>query len=219
MKRLRLSETDRMEALREAAAVVHSGGILLYPTDTIYGLGCDPFLESAVKRLSEIKRRKDSQVYLVLIRDPMDATRLVSKVPQPFSFLGRRLWPGPITMIFEKDPGAPPFPGSDSIGIRCPRWTFLRDFLRITDAPLISTSANLSGETPILDPDEAYRQFAGQVDLFLDFGKLPHNRPSTILDIRADPPQVLREGAMLQRVRDAIIEWQAQKPDSDSTRD
>lgn len=209
MKRLRLSEIDRFDALRQAAEVIHADGVVLYPTDTIYGLGCDPFSAAAVKRLSELKRRQDSKLYLVLVRDPMDVARLVSAVPSSFLFLARRLWPGPITMIFEKAPDAGPFPGADSIGIRCPRWSFLRDFLQILGSPLISTSANISGENPIRDPEEACRQFSTGLDLFLDFGKLPHDSPSTVLDLRNNAHTIVREGAMLQRVLDAIDDWKA----------
>ena len=208
MKRVRLAETDRVEALRDAAQVVRRGGIVLYPTDTIYGLGCDPFSEAAVQRLTALKKRSDTRLFLVLVRHPELVTELVSNLPDTFRFLAERVWPGPITMIFEKERNRGPFPGSDSIGIRCPRWSFLREFLRMLDGPLISTSANVTGETPIGDPEQAWRQFSSGIELFLDFGKLLHDRPSTIVDIRCDPPRILREGAMLQRVLDAISEWQ-----------
>ena len=211
MRYLRLAETDRLESLRKAVEVVRSGGIVLYPTDTIYGLGCDPFSARAVKRLTELKRRVDARAYLVLVREPGDAAGLASRIPEQFYFISQRIWPGPITMIFDKDALEEPFLGSDSIGIRCPRWSFLREFLWLLGAPLISTSANLSGNAPIRDPVEASQHFADGIDLFLDFGMLPHDRPSTILDIRTDPPRIVREGAMLQRVKDAILEWQALK--------
>lgn len=208
MKHLRLAEIERIEALRQAVATVRRGGIVLYPTDTIYGLGCDPFCDRAVKKLTHLKRRLDSQPYLVLVYRPEAVTQLASRVPGLFAFFSERLWPGPITMIFEKERNKKPFVGNDSIGIRCPRWSFLRDFLRMLGAPLISTSVNRSGETPIRDPEDAARQFSEGIDLFLDFGKLLHNHPSTIVDLRYDPPRILREGAMLQRVQDAIREWQ-----------
>jgi L-threonylcarbamoyladenylate synthase len=207
MKRIRLAETDRAEALQSAVQVIRGGGIVLYPTDTVYGLGCDPFSEAAVKRLSAVKKRPDTKLFLILVLNGNEARPLASSVPDSFGFLAERVWPGPITMIFEKNRDAEPFPGSDSIGIRCPRWHFLRDFLRLLGSPLISTSANRAGEAPIGDPEQAWQQFSEVIDLFLDFGKLPQDRPSTLVDLRYDPPKILREGAMLHRAQDAIEEW------------
>ncbi len=211
MKRLSLAEAGRKEALAQGVNVIRAGGILLYPTDTVYGLGCDPLSARALEKLTKLKRRPVRRYYLVLIDRPGAVSGLVSELPESFSFFSHRLWPGPVSMIFPKEKGKAPFPENDSIGIRCPHWSFLRDFLELLEGPLISTSVNRSGEDPITDPDEAGRQFRLGVDLFLDFGKLPNTRPSTILDLRPDPPVILREGAMLRRVQDAIRDWKQGK--------
>lgn len=208
MKHLLLAGMERAEAFSQAAEVIRSGGIVLHPTDTIYGLGCDPFCEAAVRRLSELKRRRDPRAYLVLVESPGSVAELAESIPGSFCFLSARLWPGPVTMIFDKDPAKPPFIGDASIGIRCPRSDFLRDFLRLLGGPLVSTSANLSGQEPIQDPEKASRQFEQGVDLLLDAGLLPDSPPSTVVDLRRDPPQILRPGAMLQEVQEAIRQWE-----------
>jgi L-threonylcarbamoyladenylate synthase len=211
MKRLDLGEVGRKEAFWEAAKTIRSGGIVLYPTDTVYGLGCDPFSDQAIGQLTELKGRPPAHPYLVLVANTGAISKLVSKLPPSFDFFTKRLWPGPVTMIFDKHRNKRPFPESDSIGIRCPHWSFLREFLETLQTPIISTSANRSGKPPIRDPDEAVAQFKKGVDLILDLGKLPDRRPSTILDIRSDPPEILREGAMLQRVQNALREWRDMK--------
>ncbi|MBI2822324.1 MAG: threonylcarbamoyl-AMP synthase [Acidobacteria bacterium] len=211
MKHLHLAGRGRGEALAQAVKVIRSGGIVLYPTDTVYGLGCDPFCDTAVRRLSELKQRRNRRPYLVLVESAGSVAELAGSIPESFYFLSGLLWPGPITMIFEKDPAEPPFAGDDSIGIRCPRCDFLREFLRLLCGPLVSTSANLSGEEPVQDPEESSRQFAQGVDLFLDAGRLPDSPPSTVVDLRHDPPQILRQGAMLKDVQGAIRQWEQKK--------
>src|SRR3989442_7608742 len=129
MKRLSLADAGRNEALAQVVSVIRAGGIVLYPTDTVYGLGCHPYSTEALQRLTKLKQRPLGHAYLVLIDRPGGLSDLVSEIPSSFSFFSQRLWPGPVSMIFSKEKGKAPFSENDSIGIRVPHWSFLRDFL------------------------------------------------------------------------------------------
>ena len=206
MERIQLDSFDVAGAVQKAADVVRSGGILVYPTDTVYGLGCDPFLESALRRLARVKLRSDSR-YVVLERDSEAVTRWTSKVPDSLGFFAQRLWPGPVTMIFSKDPARGPLRGNDSIGMRVPNFDFLQKLLSALAMPLVSTSVNRSGSAPLGDPEQIWEEFREDIDLFLDGGTFPARLPSSVVDLRPQAPQILRRGSNAAAIEAAIQEW------------
>lgn len=206
---MRLSIDDRpTDAVRRAADVVRSGGVLLSPTDTIYGLACDPFQESAVERILALKGRRAEKGFLLLVEDPGAVGRL-AYLPARFDELGARLWPGPVTVLLEARPEAPDaIVGREGkIGFRRPRDAFLQALLEALNGPLLSTSANRSGSPPAGNLEALGKLFEGKVDLFLDGGEPPSRPPSTVVDLTTAPPRVVRAGAEAERVGRLLSRW------------
>ena len=186
-------------AVVEAAArAVEAGEVLLYPTDTVYGFGCHCFCAPALERILHLKRRAPDKGLLLLIPDLKTAGQLSDRLPRQFRRLADQLWPGPVTFLV---PAAPTLPaavtgGQGKVGIRYPSLPFLRRWLERLAAPIVSTSANLSGQAAPESGSRLEVLFGPDVDLFLDAGRLPVSAPSTVLDLCADVPRIVRKGAM-----------------------
>ncbi len=177
------------------------GGLLAYPTETVYGLGSLPHPEP-LRRLAEVKGRQEDKPFLLLVKGWEDAEEL--RWTAAAHRLARRFWPGPLTLVLA-DPGER-FPQ----GLRGPgggvavRVSPRREVSVLLDAlgePLTSTSANRSGEPPLVDPGEVIRLLtalgeAGGPWLFVDGGVLPPSPPSTVVDCTEDEPRILRWGAV-----------------------
>ncbi|MDX1533996.1 MAG: L-threonylcarbamoyladenylate synthase [Thermoplasmata archaeon] len=176
--------------------VLKAGGLIVYPTDTLYALGVDPYDEAAVRRLYRVKRRPWTEPMSVLVGDLEEAERLAHIVDP-----GRRLWkaflPGPLTLLLPAKPEAPPSPVTRNrvVGLRLPRHSIPRA-LAAEFGPITTTSANRHGAEDPTDIKEAKAQLRGDVDLYIDAGPAPHGLPSTVVDLTQDPPTVKREGAL-----------------------
>lgn len=189
---------------QEAAAAAVAGhlrneGLIAYPTETVYGFGCGLY-DGALDRLVALKRRVLDKAFLLLLLDPalagVDWT-------ESARLLARAFWPGPLTLSMRALPGAfPPrvLSASGTVAVRVSSHEGVRRILAEYGAPLTSTSANLPGERPALSAAEArtvLRDVAGAGEvLVLDGGTLPLSPPSTIVDCSAEPPRVVRAGAV-----------------------
>lgn len=199
-------EAPEPEIIAEAVRVIRNGGIVLYPTDTVYGLGCDPFNELALGRLFALKGRERGRGVLLLVPDAAWVSRLavVSTVAHQ---LMERLWPGPVTMLFDPLSTAPKgVLGEDrKIGIRCPENAFLARWLQALKGPIVSTSANLSGRNSPQTLAGIRKLFEGKVNLLIESGEPPESPPSTVVSLE-DPPRVVRAGAQHSRVLEVLDE-------------
>lgn len=177
---------------------VASGGVIAYPTDTFYGLGADPGNPAAVKRLFEIKGRQKNQPILLLIADPADAGQWAAEIKEKAAGLIIRYWPGPLTLVFSAKGCVLPelTAGTGTIGLRVPGSIFARDLIRSVGHALTGTSANLSGQPSFRTARETAEAVGDLVDLVLDGGETAGGKPSTIIDVTADTPRVVREGAV-----------------------
>lgn len=175
--------------------MIRGGGVVLYPSDTIYGLGCDPFRAEAVERIFRIKGRPEEKGVLVLIPDESYLKSFCRKIPRDAAKLMRRFWPGPVTFLFPARSDLPELlkGRGDKIGLRLPLSRFLREWMGQIPGPLVSTSANLSGHPPPEDPAEIKQLFHDQVDLILEAGRLA-GKPSSVVDLTVDPPRLVRAG-------------------------
>ena len=184
--------------IEAASRAVEQGEVLLYPTDTIYGFGCHGFCTSAVERIIRLKRRAPDKGLLLLIPHLRWADRLSSRLPREFHRVARRVWPGPVTLLIPAAPSLPaPVTGTQGkVGLRYPGLPFLRHWLERLDAPVVSTSANLAGQSAPESGVEWETLFGQNVDLFLDAGTLPESAPSTVLDLCGEAPRIVRSGAM-----------------------
>lgn len=173
------------------------GKVLLYPTDTVYGLGCDPLQKGALQRLSEIKGRTPEKSYIWLIGSSSWAQRLTAELPQEFHRLAGQFWPGPLTLILKASPHLPlesTGPGR-TIALRWARCLFLEELFARLKIPVVSTSANLAGERVLEDPEFSDSPILQQVDGIVAAG--PLIRPaSTIVDLTCHPAKLIREGCL-----------------------
>lgn len=196
-------------AVVEAAArAVEAGEVLLYPTDTVYGIGCHGLCPPALERILQLKRRTADKGLLLLIPDLEAAGRLTDRLPRQFQRLADQLWPGPVTFLVPAASTLPaPVTGNQGkVGLRCPSLPFLRLWLERLALPLVSTSANLSGQPAPESGSRLEAVFGPGVDLFLDAGTLPESAPSTVLDLCADTPRIVRKGAMDEQILRVLAE-------------
>ncbi|MGB6032303.1 MAG: L-threonylcarbamoyladenylate synthase [Bacteroidota bacterium] len=181
-----------------AAEVIQAGGVVVYPTDTLYGLGADALNPSAGNRVHMAKRRKDRKPLLILIPD-RDSISLVCRETTPAArALMEAFWPGPLTLVLPASHGVPEevTQGTGTVGVRIPSSSLCTRLMRLAGTPIVSTSANLSGEAPYQSMDEIENALRPYVDLMLDAGNLKESKPSTVVDATTDVPSLLREGAI-----------------------
>jgi len=184
------------EIVANIADVVRQGGLLVYPTDTVYGLGTTPFNLESVRRIYELKGR-DFQKPMNLLVGSIEALRqLVEEIPPKGQKIIEYFWPGPLTLVFRARPEIQgPFLGpGQTLGIRYPNHPFCLALMRRADVPLISTSANYAGGKDPTILDEIPEEIRQAVDVLIDGGEAPSSKPSTVVDITTDPPRLLRVG-------------------------
>jgi L-threonylcarbamoyladenylate synthase len=192
-----------LEGLARAARIVASGGTICYPTDTVYGLGCDPTNESAVKRTMVVKGKRVKPMP-VLVSDLAVAERF-AYVSDRARILADAFWPGPLTMILEVQRLLPKLLAPEGkVGIRSPKHAVCLELLKLCSGALVGTSA---GRPAATTATEVLDQVGERVDLVLDGGKLPLGVASTVVDLTVKKLTVLREGPLgkeqlLHRLRD-----------------
>lgn len=193
-----------LEKIRTVAREVSAGGIIVYPADTFYAIGADCFSAEAVRRVFRLKKRPAGRALPILVADMDMARAVVSSPPPLFEELASLFWPGPLTLVLKAMDGLPSElvgPGW-TVAVRLPAVAWLRKLVRETGSPLTATSANLSGQGEISSAEKAIQVFGNRVDLILDGGETPGGLASTVLDLTAARPRLLREGAFpLQKLK------------------
>ncbi len=202
-----LISAARADAITLACEVVRAGGLIAFPTDTLYGLGCDPNLPTALQKIYAAKGRSMTKAIPVLISHPDQLVGLVSGLPERTSRLMQEWWPGALTLVLPKHPGLPkdltPYPG---LAVRMPDHPVALALLDHT-GPLAVTSANLSDRENPRDAEGVLAQLDGTVDLILDGGELTGGQASTIVDCTGNEPKLLREGPI--PFREILERWYA----------
>lgn len=192
-------------AIKRAATIIRNGGIVAYPTDTVYGLGANVFLPQALEKIMAAKRRPDEKSLPVLIADRAHLGELVTRVPQDAARLIEAFWPGALTIVLIKQPHLSPLLGDDTLAVRQPDHAAIMALLAAAGCPLTGTSANRSGMPPATTAEEAEDQLGSAVDLILDGGPTPGSTPSTVIDCTAQPARILREGAVTRSALAAVL--------------
>lgn len=188
--------TANTENIREAALVVKRGGLVVYPTDTVYGLGCDPFNIDAVERLINAKGGRNKPLP-ILARSTGDVER-VAELSEKAKELAERYWPGPLTLILQrKDLPDIVTLHSATVGVRIPKNKVALTLLRLSGGLLVGTSANRGGARPPSTASEAHEQLKNEVDVILDGGATELKVSSTVLDLTSEKPKVLRKGSLI----------------------
>ncbi len=186
------------DAILEAARIIRGGGVVVFPTTSLYGLAADASNPAAVEKVFAIKQRPLDKPILILVPNLWDIQGLVQDIPLAAERIMTAHWPGNLTLIFKAGSGLLPSltAGTGKIGIRLPVFPVARFLVRAAGRPITATSANISGQTgcsQIADLDPAV---STAVDLILDAGPLKGGAGSTILDVSEDPPVLVREGAI-----------------------
>jgi L-threonylcarbamoyladenylate synthase len=183
-------------SIQKAATAIQNGGLVVYPTDTVYGLGCNPFDEKAVNKLATVKVRNKTN-FPVLV-DTIGRARGLGYINGDAEALALRFWPGPLTIIVSSRATLPlqVIGPEKMIGLRIPGRKDTVELISKSGGSLIGTSANISGEPSSKSADDALKVFEGKVDIVLDGGLMSANVESTVVRKTKSNIQVLREGAI-----------------------
>ena len=189
---------DNPVACAQAAAIIARGGVVAFRTDTLYGLGADPFNQQAVLAIRKLKGREEGKPILVLIANRDDVDRFVAERSTLFDRVCERYWPGPLTLIGKARPELPEelTAGTGTVGIRLPADTDVRNLLRACGGALTATSANISGQSAARTAQEVESHFPTGIDLIIDGGEVTITQPSTVLDLSGEEPRLIREGGI-----------------------
>jgi L-threonylcarbamoyladenylate synthase len=192
---------DEPGALEQAAAALRAGGLVAFPTDTLYGVGALAHDAAAVDRLYLAKERPMDKGMPILLADPHDLDRVAERISPLARRLIVRFWPGPLTLIVPKKADLPPaISPNQGVAVRMPDHGLARALIRAAGGALAVSSANRTGSEPARTAAEALAALEGRVDLILDGGSVPIGVPSTILDCTVAPARVLRDGAIAPQV-------------------
>ncbi|MBS1253697.1 MAG: Threonylcarbamoyl-AMP synthase [Anaerolineales bacterium] len=184
------------ENIQLAADTLQTGGMVAYPTDTVYGVAAHGFQPEAIAKLYEAKERPRTKAIALLIADADDVQRIAQRVPESATKLAARFWPGALTLIVPRTEELPLVltAGSDTVAVRMPDHPVARRVIAAAGAPLATTSANLSGGPDPITAGDVLHDLDGRIELILDGGACTGGVPSTILDLTTDPPVIRRAG-------------------------
>lgn len=192
--------------ITEAAALLRAGGLVIFPTETVYGLGARGLDAAAVERIYIAKERPPEKGLILAVAAPEQVTLVAHGVDARARRLMERFFPGPLTLVLPARDVVPAIVtgGGPTVAVRMPDHPVALALIRACGSPVAAPSANRSGEPPPRTAEEALRGLDGRVDLALDAGPCPVGTPSTIVDLTTSPPRILREGAI---PAGAIIEY------------
>ena len=186
------------QQVEEGVSILKQGGIVAFPTDTVYGLGACPDLQSAVERVYQVKERPRNMALPLLLAHISQISEVAEPVPQVAWLLARSFLPGALTLVLPKSESVPDIitAGDTTVAIRVPAHPVPVALVEGLGTPIVGTSANLSGRPSALTADEVYSQFGDKIDLIIDGGRCLGGKESTIIDVTGKTPVVLREGAV-----------------------
>ncbi|MFQ6035392.1 MAG: L-threonylcarbamoyladenylate synthase [Sedimentisphaerales bacterium] len=215
-KVIKLAGKANIAKIKQAAAVVDSGGLVAFPTETVYGIACRVKTDSLIK-LDKLKAREPGKRYTLHIGQKSEARKYVPTIGLRAQKLIKNAWPGPLTIVFklneqdmhkqQKRLKKEVFEGlykDNSIGIRCPDNPIASALLQLIHNPVVAPSANITGKSPATQPEQVLAEFSGQIDLLLDAGPCKYKKSSTIVKIGKKELQTLRPGVYSQEELQAL---------------
>lgn len=179
-----------------ASQIITDGGLVVYPTDTVYGLGCNPFNIEAVTRVFKVKGKRNKP--LPILASNVENVKRIAFLSEKAERIAARFWPGPLTLVLPKKPFLPDVVtcNFNSVGVRIPQHNVALRLITLSNGLLVGTSANKTGEKPSRTAQEAAEQLGKEVDAILDGGPVPLGAPSTVVDLTQEKPKILREGSV-----------------------
>ncbi len=203
------------EVLSEAAEMMRKGGLVAFPTETVYGVGTNALNPTAVAKIFEVKKRSSFEPLIVHIADRADLDRLCV-VNEMAKNLASRFWPGPLTLVLPKRPIVPEIvtAGLKTVAVRMPSHPISLELIRRAGVPLVVPSANLFGQLSPTTAEEVARQLGDRIDMIIDGGRCPLGIESTVLDL-SSRPTVLRPGSLpVEEIEKAIGEVEVKPAES-----
>jgi L-threonylcarbamoyladenylate synthase len=202
----RISDRDPIW-LNEAAEVLARGGLVAFPTDTVYGVGCHAFRPAAIQRLYAAKERPRDKAIPLLIADPRSLLMVARHVPDEAALLACRFWPGGLTLVLPRSQRLPTIltGGEDSVAVRVPDHEIPLSLIRKLGAPLAASSANRSGHPAPIEAEAVERELGDRIELLIDGGACPGGVASTVLDLTSRRLAILREGAITRETLQAVL--------------
>ena len=201
-------ENPQPEFILQAAEIVKSGGVVVFPTRCLYGIGTDALRRQAVQRVFAIKQRSEQNPILVLIDHPGQLEQLAKRIPDAAARLMERFWPGRITLLLEARDNLPDnlTAHTGKIGVRMPGHAVALALVRSVSGPITGTSANLSGRPGCHRIDDLDAQIVDQTDLILDAGRLKGGIGSTVVDVTDERLQIIRQGEISAEEIQSVVE-------------
>ncbi len=186
------------EQIEKGIAILKQGGLVAYPTDTVYGLGAYAYLNGAVKRIYDVKERPQDMPFPLLVADENMLADVAAELSPLAWLLIKKFLPGALTLVVNKSVTVPRITGNkgSTIAVRIPDHPVPIALIRGIQAPMTGTSANLSGGPSPLMAEEVKEQLGDRIDLVIDGGKCPGGKESTVVDVTREKPVILREGAI-----------------------
>lgn len=182
------------QLMKEAAVLLRRGGLVAFPTETVYGLGVNREDPQALQELYQIKQRPFDKQVTIHLADALALGRYDVEVPVLAAKLMEAFWPGPLTLVLACKTGSP-------LGFRLPDHRVARELIRLADAQIIASSANLSGQAPPTTAAAVAEVFEGKIDMIIDAGPTSVGAASTVLSFVEGQPKILRGGAMDDRIK------------------
>jgi L-threonylcarbamoyladenylate synthase len=195
------------EHIARAAAVIRAGGLVAFPTETVYGLGADALNEDAVRKIFLAKERPADDPLIVHIASASQLPQLARQIPQRAWDLIERFWPGPLTLVLPKTERVPTVTtgGLDTVALRMPSHPVAKRLIELSAVPIAAPSANRFGRPSPTIAKHVWEDLHGRIDLILDGGPTPIGVESTVLDLTVDPPMVLRPGGVTLEELRAVL--------------
>ena len=195
------------EVLARAAAVLRRGGLVAFPTETVYGLGASALDEAAAARIFAAKGRPAGNPLIVHVATVEQARQLVSSWPDVAGRLARRFWPGSLTLVLPKSRAVPDVVTArgPTVALRCPAHAVARRLIEAAALPIAAPSANVSTRVSPTRAEHVLRGLEGRIDMLLDGGPTPGGLESTVLDVTTMPPRLLRPGLVVRHDIEAVV--------------
>lgn len=195
------------EVLEEAGRIIKKGGLVAFPTETVYGLGGDALNPASSRKIYEAKGRPSDNPLIVHIARIEDLPRLVSYIPDAARVLAERFWPGPLTLIFQKSDIVPyeTTGGLDTVAVRYPSDPVAQEFIKAAGGYIAAPSANTSGRPSPTRGRHVYEDLHGKIEMLLDGGDCEIGLESTIVDLTEDIPVILRPGFITEEMLEEVL--------------
>jgi len=196
-----------IESIKHGADILKSGGVIAFPTDTVYGLGADIFNDKAVERIYKIKKRSRNYPFPLLLNNMSQLNIVTDKIPETIYPLATTFWPGGLTVVLYKASTLPNYLSDrPTVAVRIPKHHIPLSLIQHIGNPIIGTSANISGMQNSLTADEVKEQLGNTIDYIIDGGSCPGGTESTIIDLSGMHPTIIRQGIIHQNEIEQVLD-------------